>query len=356
MGIFALFSTVGTTLNNLFDTYNVEILVVPDQQQDFAVVSQLIEENIDGIESVQPHNGLQIEIEGLDTAEGGADFGVIVNSYDPEVTVPAFLLELRDGVQLSETNDPNAIIITAGIADDLGKGVGDTLVINGAGNSREMTIVGISTFPFPNAWARWQTVADFAGYSHNGELAARDLLIRLDTDDPTTAETADVIEDINELLLANGITATYTNFPELIDEITGLITVFQVVFNVAAALIALVGALGLLTAISMSVFERQKEIGVMRSIGAGSGTIATQFLTEGILVGLISWLVGLPLALGIEYGLLTITGFGDTFPMVYPIAAAVIGLVGMLVITTVASLWPSLAATRKTVSDILRYQ
>jgi ABC-type lipoprotein release transport system permease subunit len=34
----------------------------------------------------------------------------------------------------------------------------------------------------------------------------------------------------------------------------------------------------------------------------------------------------------------------------------VIGLVGMVVVATLASLWPSLAAVRKTVSDILRYQ
>ncbi len=33
-----------------------------------------------------------------------------------------------------------------------------------------------------------------------------------------------------------------------------------------------------------------------------------------------------------------------------------IGLIGMLVVTTIASLWPSLGAARKTVSDILRYQ
>jgi ABC-type antimicrobial peptide transport system permease subunit len=305
---------------------------------------------------VQPHNGLQIEIEGLDTAEAGTDFGVFVNSYNPDVDVPAFLIELRDGVQLTETNDPNAIIVTADIADDLGKQVGDTLVINGAGNTREMTIVGISTFPFPNAWAHWETIADFAGYSLDGELAARDLLIRLDTDDPTTAQTDDVIDDINELLLADGITATYTNFPELIDEITGFITVFQVVFNMAAALIALVGALGLLTAISMSVFERQKEIGVMRSIGAGSFSVAVQFLTEGLIVGLLAWAVGLPISYGLSLLLTAALNLGDAFKMTYPLSAPIVGVVGMLVITTLASLWPSIGASRKTVSDILRYQ
>jgi len=40
----------------------------------------------------------------------------------------------------------------------------------------------------------------------------------------------------------------------------------------------------------------------------------------------------------------------------FPLLGLVIGLVGMMVIATIASLWPSISAARKTVSDILRYQ
>ena len=51
-------------------------------------------------------------------------------------------------------------------------------------------------------------------------------------------------------------------------------------------MMAAVGAIGLLSTLSMSVFERLREIGVMRSIGASSFTVAGQFLTEGMLVGI----------------------------------------------------------------------
>lgn len=157
-------------------------------------------------------------------------------------------------------------------------------------------------------------------------------------------------------MLDNGIPVGFLNFKELVNQISEIFTTIQVILSAVALLIALVGALGLLTTLSMSVFERQKEIGVMRSIGAGSSTVALQFLTEGLVVGVISWLVGLPLAALVELLLLNVTGFSETFPFTFPLSAAVIGLVGMLVITTIASLWPSIAASRKTVSDILRYQ
>jgi putative ABC transport system permease protein len=117
-----------------------------------------------------------------------------------------------------------------------------------------------------------------------------------------------------------------------------------------------VGALGLLTMISMSVFERQKEIGVMRSIGAGSFTVAMQFLTEGVIVGILAWLIGLPISYGLSALITSALGLGDAFKLTYPLSAPVAGVVGMLVITALASLYPSISASRKTVSDILRYQ
>jgi ABC-type antimicrobial peptide transport system permease subunit len=260
------------------------------------------------------------------------------------------------------------IIVSTALAEANEYEVDDTLMLTATsdtGSEGEFPIVGIFDLP-PQAEEQgipaeaiaifWQDLAALEGISLQGKPIPSGYLLVTNLENPSVSEVDEVMEDLDEVFLSEGIAVTNFNFVELVEMISEGFILFQVILQAVALLIALVGALGLLTTLSMSVFERQKEIGVMRSIGAGSGTIATQFLTEGILVGLISWLVGLPLALGIEYGLLTITGFGDTFPMVYPIAAAVIGLVGMLVITTVASLWPSLAATRKTVSDILRYQ
>jgi len=109
-------------------------------------------------------------------------------------------------------------------------------------------------------------------------------------------------------MLDEGIPTGFFNFVDLVDQISQGFTLIQVILQAVALLIALVGALGLLTTLSMSVFERQKEIGVMRSIGASSSTVAGQFLTEGLVVGVIAWIVGLPLAVLIEALLLEVTG------------------------------------------------
>lgn len=49
-------------------------------------------------------------------------------------------------------------------------------------------------------------------------------------------------------------------------------------------------------------------------------------------------------------------GFADFFEFSYPLWVLGLGLAGMIVIASIASLWPSLSAARRTVSDILRYQ
>ena len=119
-------------------------------------------------------------------------------------------------------------------------------------------------------------------------------------------------------------------------------------------MMAAVGAIGLLSTLSMSVFERQREIGVMRSIGASSFTVASQFLTEGMLVGMSAFVVAAPLSYLLAQGL--ISSLEITIEVGYEPIALVIGLIGMIVITVLASLGPSLGAARRTVSAILRYQ
>jgi putative ABC transport system permease protein len=173
--------------------------------------------------------------------------------------------------------------------------------------------------------------------------------------DPSVDEVDDTIDEIDEVLLSNGIAATLVNQVKVAEDIAQLIALFGLIFSSAAIVMAAVGAIGLLSTLSMSVFERQREIGVMRSIGASSFTVASQFLTEGMLVGMSAFIVAVPLAYLLAQGLIsslavTIEGIG-----MEPIAL-VIGLIGMIVITVLASLGPSLGAARRTVSAILRYQ
>ena len=94
----------------------------------------------------------------------------------------------------------------------------------------------------------------------------------------------------------------------------------------------------------------------MRSIGARSRTIIAQFEVEGIIIAVLAWLVALPMSYLLGLALMGALGFDDFITFQYPLWVAGLGLVGIVFVAIIASLWPSIAASRKTVSDILRYQ
>ena len=203
----------------------------------------------------------------------------------------------------------------------------------------------------------WERLARFGGIvDSEGNPFPNQIDVSLKGEDLTPEQVDESIEQMNEVLLANGISSRFQNQVELTELITTIVTFFGVILSLAAFLIALVGAVGLLTTLSLSVFERQKEIGVMRSVGASSRVIVQQFLFEGLIVGLVSWAIAAPLSYLFSKGLIQALPFGGTYELSYPVMALIIGLVGMIVIVSVASIVPSISAARKTVSEILRYQ
>lgn len=355
MGIYAVFASVDEVLDGFFNTYNFHFAVQPMEEDDLPEVEALLADEYSDLIPVGPYISLAIEIDGFDKEFNPAAGppALFASGYDPATN--AFDLDYIDGEGLDA--NPDGVVLARPTAEYIDKGVGDVITVRAGGRSEQYPIVGIITFPYDGVWFDWRALSEMGGFvDSDGNPVQTGVIMRMPDSDLTASEVDDVTEQINESLLAKGIGATFSNIELFKETISNAVATFRMLFNFTAALIALVGAVGLLSTLSMSVYERQKEIGVMRSIGAGSLSIASQFLTEGIVVGVLAWLIGLPLSLLLNEGLIASLQLGDEYKLGYPLEAAVLGLIGMLVITTVASIWPSIGAARKTVSDILRYQ
>lgn len=126
-----------------------------------------------------------------------------------------------------------------------------------------------------------------------------------------------------------------------------------------AVLIAMVGGLGLSGTMSMNVLERTREIGVMRSIGAESGMIFQMVVVEGLLIGLMSWVLSIPLAIPLTHLLDDRLGSQlMTLPLNYTLSVPgiFIWLVIVLLLAAIASFLPARNAIRLTVRDVLAYE
>ncbi len=125
-----------------------------------------------------------------------------------------------------------------------------------------------------------------------------------------------------------------------------------------SVIVAIVGGIALMGALSIGVIERTKEIGVLRAVGARSRTILGIFVMEGVFQGLLSWVVAVPLSLITSPSLAEALGkamFGATLDYEYNWPAVGVWFVMMLVIAAAASIMPASGATRISVRDSLAY-
>jgi putative ABC transport system permease protein len=355
MGVTAVFTSLGDTVESIFDTFNYEIVMTPQTAQDFDATHDLILSASDQFTTVYPGYGVSAVIEGYESTDpiSEGSNSLFVSGVDPASPVIQFDLEQGTGWESDPTR--SGIIITRTLADNVEKSVGDTLVLRVGGAPREYEIIGIDSFSFDTVYMDWRELATFAGFTDESGAPLPGQFYIDAAGEPDAAAVDELIDQLDALMLNNGVQAVFVNQPAEADTFAQQLNLFSLIFNLTSGIMAAVGAIGLLAALSMAVFERQKEIGVMRSIGASSGAIVTQFLVEGILVGFIAWAVAVPLSYLIGSALADQIGFG-TFSFTYPPQVLVLGFTGILIIATIASIWPSLSAARKTVSDILRYQ
>jgi len=123
--------------------------------------------------------------------------------------------------------------------------------------------------------------------------------------------------------------------------------------------VGLVAALGVVTALLISVLQRRRELGLLRAVGASRGQVLRSVLAEAVLMGIIGSAIGLLIGLPLEWYavrviLLEETGF--SFPVIVPWTAAAL-VVGLAVGTaTLAGLGPALHAMRLRIPEAIAYE
>ena len=142
-------------------------------------------------------------------------------------------------------------------------------------------------------------------------------------------------------------------------SVTDMLGVLTTVLLAMALLTALVGSIGLAGTLTMNVMERTREIGVMRAIGGHDRIVVRLVVLEGLLIGLISYVLGIVVSLPITALLSNIISqaiFDSRAKFALSYQAIVLWLALVIVLAVLASVMPAKNATRLTIREVLAYE
>lgn len=143
-----------------------------------------------------------------------------------------------------------------------------------------------------------------------------------------------------------------TNSASMLNSINQVLGIFTTFLSAVAAISLLVGGIGVMNIMLVSVTERTKEIGIRKAIGATTNAILFQFLTESVILSLIGGLIGM--ALGIVAAQII-----GSFANIVPSVSILVVLEVILFSSAVGiffGIYPARKAAKLNPIDALRYE
>jgi putative ABC transport system permease protein len=265
-------------------------------------------------------------------------------------------LTMAEGRRLLPEDGRAAVINGDLLREEPGLNVGDDVVFKIEGREETLRIVGIAA-EIMAAPTVYVNEAFFTGAVVRETGRTRGLWVTANQRD--TAFEADVAKSLElEFASANLGIFNADTLSERRAFIAFHIEILTGALLVMTFLLAVVGGLGLTGTMNINIMERTREIGVMRAIGASNRSIRRLVVTEGVFIGLLSWLTASLVAAPIGY-MLTQAVAGLLRMQVqyqFSIGSIALWLVLGLGLAVLASLAPARTAINLTVREVLAYE
>lgn len=341
------------TIDKIFDSFGYDVIIGFQQPQRIEEVQPMIAAlpNVERVE-MWLFGTISASVPGIDTPGNEYNLalrGVPVDTqlFEPELTAGRDLLP----------NDGRALLLNQRQARRMNVTVGDTILLDINGKESTWTIVGLifdlGSFDQDSFYVHRETIAP------DLSLIGRASVVEVRLIDNSFAAQKVMETQLREMF--DGLSMP-VGFSQSADDIRrtanaqfGTLTTILLIMTL---LIAAVGAIGLSGILSINVLERRREIGVMRAVGASSFDIAVIFMSEGLLLGVLSWALAIPVSYLAAGPFIESLGVIVDFPFVYQFS--LLGVWQWLAIVSVlavsASWLPARRATEISVRESLSYE
>lgn len=349
MNIYAsMYNTVDVKINSF--AYDIQLSF--DQPQRTEEIEKTIAK-IPGVAKVEAWGGASASRIYKDGTAGNS-FNIIA---PPSTTSLLTTPPLYEGRWL-KPNDTNAIVINQRLlSKEPDIKVGDILTLKINEHETKWEVIGISQelIGQPSAYAN----SEFLSQIQKSEGFAKNAVISIN-DQNNSGLQSKVSELVEQGTAEKGMQiSSLIKIEDYRVAIINHLLVIATFLIIMSMLVVLVGGLGLATTISMNTMERTKEIGIMRAMGISSHSLTVIIVTEGIIIGLLSWLISLllswPVSKFVSYNFGMIF-FESPLDFAVSIPGFLIWLAIVVTFAALASLYPSLRASGMTVRDALSYE
>jgi ABC-type lipoprotein release transport system permease subunit len=309
----------------------------------------------------------RIQTGGLASNHEGA-FPTRIIGIDPEAEAPNSLVaqKIVAGRYLA-ADDRDSVLIGRGLADVMGLALGDRLTLVGSdlhkqNRQRSMTVIGIFDLGLPETEKKTIYISlqeAQALYGLSGQSTEIMLNLKKLGQEPA------LIAALSPALPGFEVESWEKNYPELgtaIGNKNAVLTIFGII-------IVVIAGIGILNLLLMAVYERTREIGLLGAMGLKPRQIATLFILEGTLIGVVG------VVAGVLFGILTNASLGrvgidySQFANMTEYMALISGRVyptlglqflpsralTIIVIATLAAWFPAHEASRREPAEALHY-
>jgi putative ABC transport system permease protein len=246
----------------------------------------------------------------------------------------------------------NGVIVSDNFAALHGVGAGDVIPLTTHEKLVKFTIIGTLPDYSWNHGSLFVNRKDYEHYWHDRRVDVFDIYLRGDA----TMETKRRVQE--EILKKHG--AEHGLFvltrEEMKDHIDGIIHRLYGIAYGQQLVVLFVAALGVVTALLISVLQRRREMGLLRAIGGSRWHVIRCVLAEAALMGLIGSVIGFLVGIPLEWFSLNVVILeetGYTFPLVIPWQQALLIAAAAVLVATLAGLGPSLYAVRQRIPEAI---
>jgi putative ABC transport system permease protein len=356
IGVMSVQNSINRTFNEIYlDIFQADIAFTLSETEHVNEMTRLTS-SYPAVEAVELHLNDQATATAMDDPEGEEEItsltGIPVPSsiYQPDITRGRWLLP----------QDQTAVVINEDLAEKLNIAIGDQITFDISSEFEfDLELVGLIYEPIVGnanvAYMPQMTLQAEMGKTSQ----VNQVWIKIDNQDPTKMDQH--ITNLRAIYAGADIEPAITGEDSLAEKTANQVTSLRVMvllLFLLAVIIAAVGAIALSGVLGINVLERRREIGVLRSIGAGNRAIATLFITEGILIGWLSWLIAIPFSI-IAGDLLTgalESALGADFVYSYSLLSLLFWFAIITVLAVFASRKPTQQAIDVSVRESLSYE